>query len=660
MPLIAPILAAALVTSPKRAVAPDDVYRIAELTALEVSPDGKFIAYALERADRKEDSFRHELFVADADGKTARRVCHADDDCTDPKFSPDGKRFAYLSDASDETQIWVARIGEGRGRAITNTHEAIGDFDWSPDGARIVFEKDDPGSRRDGDTPWVITGTQILRDGEGFVDGRHRHLWIVDATGGAPRPLTSGPYDETTPRWSPRGDRIAFVSNRSPDPDATDDSDIWIVDASGGIPRRLTANPGPDVDPVWSHAGDRIAFVGVRRPNDPYQTTHLMVAPAEGGVACDLTGALDNWVAEDDPVGGATAQARIAWSADDAELFVPFSRRGANWIAALPSAGGAARELIGGAAVYGLVRLAPATRRLYFTTSTPTTLSELWTASQDGARARKIFGPNDAVWAELKLVAPQKLQATNASGDQIQAWLYPPVDFDPAKTYPLILYIHGGPQEFDGEFFDPGLENQLFPAMGWAVLRVNYRGSTSYGEAFSHVLWADWHSREFEDLMAALDAALAKYRWLDPNRLGVGGWSYGGIMTIWIAGHSDRFKVGVPERFDLDYLSCFGTDEWHAQYLSEFGTPWDNADRYRALSPVSSVAKIKTPLFLIADEKDGNCPPTQAMQLYQRLKLLDVPTELVIYPGEPHTMTVPSHYVDRLRRLVSWFGRYLN
>jgi dipeptidyl aminopeptidase/acylaminoacyl peptidase len=296
---------------------------------------------------------------------------------------------------------------------------------------------------------------------------------------------------------------------------------------------------------------------------------------------------------------------------------------------------------------------------LYFTVSTTTTLSELWTASEDGAGARKVFGPNDTTWEGLRLVAPEKIETKGAAGETIDAWLYPPIDFDPAKTYPMILYIHGGPQEFDGEYFDPGLENQLFPAMGWAVLRVNYRGSTSYGEAFCHALWANWQVREYEDLMAAVDTTLARHRWIDANRLGMGGWSYGGIMTVWIAGHTSRFKLGVPERFEVDYASCFGTDEWHTQYVTELGMPWENADRYRALSPISYVEKIKTPLFLIANEKDGNCPVTQAMQLYQRLKVLNVPTELVVYPGESHTMAVPSHYVDRLHRLVDWYQRYL-
>ena len=272
----------------------------------------------IERADKGEDSFRHELWLADAEGRNARRLCPKQTDCTDPKFSPDGKRLAYLSDADEVGQIWVARVAGGGKHAITSGKEGVSDFDWLPTEPSSSSSRR-PDARKGDEAPWVITGSQILRDGEGFDDGRHTHLWVVDASGGTPKALTSGSYDDATPRWSPKGDWIAFVSNRNPDPDVTDDTDIWLVSASGGPPRRLAANPGPDTDPVWSHAGDRIAFVGALRANDYYLTTHLMVAPVEGGAACDLTAALDNWVSLDDVVGGGS-RGGIAWSADDASL----------------------------------------------------------------------------------------------------------------------------------------------------------------------------------------------------------------------------------------------------------------------------------------------------------------------------------------------------
>jgi dipeptidyl aminopeptidase/acylaminoacyl peptidase len=680
--IVAVLALAAVAASPlPRAVFPDDVYRLQSVIALEISPDGRRIAYTIEIADRETDGFRDEVWIANAEGDDARRLCRAEDNCSSPKFSPDGSRLAYLSDRKNGTQIWVARSGRGSGEAVTDVDESIGAFDWSPDGTRIVFEKDDayvrkrppgataagtrgedadaPVEREDDSAPYVIRRTQIQMDGVGFLEDRYTHLWVVTIEGRKTRQITRGSQDDAAPRWSPKGDWIAFVSNRHTDPDVTDDTDIYLVRPEGGPIKLLASNPGPDEAPVWSHAGDRVAFVGAMQPNDYYQTTRLMVVPVEGGPACDLSGTFDNWVSRDNTAAGSSRAGRILWTEDDETLIVPFDRRGANWVAAIPSAGGEPKEILGGAKVHGLVRRARGSGRLYYTLSTPTTYSELWTSGADGSGAKALIRPNASLFATWKLSTPTRVLARNSANDAIDAWLYPPLDLDAAKRYPLVLYVHGGPQEYDGEFFDAGLENQIFPGKGWGVLRVNYRGSTSYGQAFSRVIRSDWHSREHEDLMAALDAAIAGHRWIDPERLGIGGWSYGGIMTIWAVGHTDRFKVGVPERFEVDYLSCFGTDQWHTQYVTEMGKPWENEQLYRNLSPGSYLTRIKTPLYLIANENDGNCPPTQAMQLYQRLKLMGINTELVIYPDEHHTMSLPSHYVDRLYRLVDWFGRHL-
>jgi dipeptidyl aminopeptidase/acylaminoacyl peptidase len=257
-------------------------------------------------------------------------------------------------------------------------------------------------------------------------------------------------------------------------------------------------------------------------------------------------------------------------------------------------------------------------------------------------------------------VAPERIVATNSAGDAVEAWLYPPLEPPADGKAPLVVYIHGGPQGFDGDYFDFDLENQLFAAAGWSVLRVNYRGSTSYGEAFSRAIWGDWHSREHEDLMAALDRAIELHPWIDADRLGIGGWSYGGIMTLWTVGHTDRFKVGVPERLSFDYLSAFGEDQWATWYLTELGDPTTNADLYRRLSPGTYLPNVRTPLYLISNENDYNCPLPQALQLYQRLKLMGQQTELVVYPGASHAMSRPSHLADRLRRLLDWFGRHLD
>jgi dipeptidyl aminopeptidase/acylaminoacyl peptidase len=288
-----------------------------------------------------------------------------------------------------------------------------------------------------------------------------------------------------------------------------------------------------------------------------------------------------------------------------------------------------------------------------------THLPEIHTMAADGSSLERLSHFNDAFLDSVSLSVPETIVARNGAGDDVESWLYPPLSLDPARKYPLILYIHGGPQEYDGDFFDTGLENQVFPGAGYAVLRVNYRGSTSYGERFCRAPWGDWHSREYEDLMAALDRALADRPWLDAGRLGIGGWSYGGIMTLWAVGHTDRFKVGVPERFSFDYRSTFGEDQWHTQSLEELGNPMTEDEKYRRLSPGTYLPNVKTPLYLIADQKDLNCPLPQVMQAYQRLRLMGQKTELVVYPDEPHSMGRTSHLVDRLERLLHWYGAHL-
>lgn len=641
-----------------RPMVPEDTYRIRAITEIEIAPDGRTVVYAIETADERADVYTHALWETTIDGGEPKRLTPEGLDAVRPRFSSDGRWIAFVGTEDAAPQLWVQRTGTKRARRVTSFEEGVAEFSWAPDGRRIVVTRTDAlPSGYDEDDPIVVTRTQIQRDGMGYLDDRRQHLWIVPLDGGPATRLTSGAWDAEQPAWAPDGKSIAFVANRAGDPDATDDTDIWVIRPDGSGLRPLASNPGPDENPTWSRRGDRLAFVGKRRPNDPYQISRLMVVPASGGTPSDLSGRLDTWVASDSLWAGGDL-ARIHWSPDDATLYTTFERRGATWLGAVPSVAGETREVLSGPFVVDLARLLPDGSGFVVARQDPTHPPELHIVRADGSAARRISRINDALLAGLRLSSPTKLAATNAEGQAIEAWLYPPVDLDRAKRYPLILYIHGGPQAFDGDYFAPGLEPQVFAGLGWAVLRVNYRGSTSYGEAFCRAPWGDWHRREHDDLMAALDEAL-KQPWIDPDRLGIGGWSYGGIQTIWAVAHTGRFRVGVPERFEIDYLSAFGQDQWFAQYLAEFGSPLDNEAAYRRISPGSYVGRIGTPLYLIANEADGNCPLPQAMQLYQRLKLLGIPTQLVVYPGEPHVLTRPRHAVDRLHRLAGWFGTHL-
>ncbi|MEO8503170.1 MAG: S9 family peptidase [Acidobacteriota bacterium] len=683
--------AAFAASTPPRGVVPADVLTYPSIAGLAVSPDGTQVVYVVEKSSPSGDGYVHQMFLLATDGKSpARSLSRADAFDDAPEFSPNGRYLAFLADDGRGTQLRVLRLGSKTSRVVTHFESGVGEFAWAPDSSRFAVSafagaaihkarergwrarhRREAGSRKpveprdyDESAPIVVDRSVPRRDGEGWLDHQHSQLWIVGRDGGIPRAVTDDGFDNVEPSWSPDGTWIAFTSNREPDPDLSDNTDIFLVRPDSRDLRRFAGGPGPDSEPTWSRHGDRLAWLSSPLPNDYYLNARLVVAALAGGDPVDLTTGMSVGLAED-WVQVSSSRARPIWSGDDATLYAPFERRGTSYLAALSSthAGEPVREISQGPSTLDFVRYnAGEHAGFVFARGDASHPSEVFALAEPRveslAQPRRLTSVHAKWLAGRVLSQPSRLLAKSRDGEPVESWLYPPLGVESGKRYPLIVYLHGGPEAFDGEYFDEGLENQIFPGAGFGVLRVNYRGSTSYGEAFSAAIRGDWHRREHDDIMAALDVAQLQ-PWVDNARLGIGGWSYGGIQTVWVLGHTDRFKAAAPERFEVDYLSAFGEDHWLAQYLAELGDPSAHEDLYRRLSPITYVQSIRTPLLLIAGEDDLNCPLPQALQLYARLKARQAPVELVVYPGESHTFARPDHLRNRLERLVRWFDSRL-
>ncbi len=703
------------------------------------SPDGRYLAFLSTReheievaaalAEEEEKRKRAEAGGGDGAGETGGEDAAGETSGGDGGASGDEDAGAAgngtgganggangdggADDAGDDEepkpQIWVfdLELG-GEPRQLTRRDEGVGEFDWSPEGTHLVFSSRDPtkeqkeylksirgqGKPKDDRGPHVIRRTSHKHDGTGYLDEVRTHLFVVDVRDRKERRLTSGPCDETSPRWSPDGRWIAFVSNRTGDPDNNRRNDLWLISPDGAEVRRLTLG---DVDvsaPRWSPDSRRLAFVSPLEPENEYLLTHVLcVEVADAEPVADLAACVgEGWSSiggtvpdqpEGDPVAGARrypvplrrtpfrvltegldrpASSRPVWLGPD-ELLVLMGDRGQTRLARTGLSGEPGFvfpvsdrmctlrdfDAAGGTVVLGVDR--PETGvDLY-------ALDSALLGREDVDRAvTRLTRFNEELLAERATAGQERVEFRNSEGETVEAIVVLPPGFDPAAgPAPLIVNIHGGPMSYDSPGFQ--FDDQYWAGLGYLVLKVNYRGSVSYGEDFCLVIRGDWGPREHDDIMSGVDE-LVRRGWADPDRLFCTGFSYGGIMTNWAVGHTDRFRAAASEHGLWDYVSCFGTDDCHLWWQDDLGVPWQNLERYRRMSPMSAVQRIKTPLLITAGEVDWRCPASQAEQLYLALKKRGVPTELILYQGERHAITKPKRAIDRIRRISAWFARY--
>jgi dipeptidyl aminopeptidase/acylaminoacyl peptidase len=658
--LAAPVLAQ---TPAQRKLTLDDLYRIRNVSEPQVSPEGSWVAYTVSAPDVAKDGSNSDVWMTSWDGRRSLRLTTSRSGEHTPRWSPDGKYLAFLSDRDDPhevDQVWLLNRSGGEAERLTELPGGVSDYAWSPDGTRLALIASDPDPDSSATTPdttqrtprpIVIDRFQFKEDETGYLDTGRDHLYLFDIAARKAELLTPGAYNEAAPAWSPDGRSVAFVSKRRADFDRTNNWDLYVIEARGGVsPRQLTTFEGPDMDPewesrppAWSPDGKYLAYVqGGPLKLIYYAGQKLAVVPVSGGSARVVTATLDRNVLSP------------AWSADGKSIFFLLEDERVTSVARVPAAGGVVETLTKGRRLVSDFSAGPE-GKIAVVASTPTAPPEVFAVEGGGLRA--LSRQNDRWLAGVQLAPVEEISFKSRDGTPINGFLVKPVGYQAGTRVPTVLRIHGGPvYQFSNEF---DFDWQLLASEGFAVVAANPRGSSGRGEKFSTAIWADWGNKDGQDVLAAVDYAVAQGV-ADSNRLGVGGWSYGGILTNQVIARDQRFKAAISGAGQSNALAGYGTDQYVREYEAELGTPWGNTDAWLRVSyPFLHADRIVTPTLFLCGERDFNVPLLNSEQMYQALRSLGRETELVIYPGQYHDIKKPSYRRDRLQRYLEWYGRHL-
>jgi dipeptidyl aminopeptidase/acylaminoacyl peptidase len=643
---------------------PEDVFALTGVADPRLHPDRNRVAYVVWWIDAEDKEYRSAIWLASLDGSSPpRRLTAGVKRDSQPRWSPDGTRLAFVSSRGEEKasgQIYVLPLEGGEAQKLTDLKEDPGEIAWSPDGTRIAFAarvRDDAYEEEDDRkrAPRRFRRVSYKLDNVGWTGDRRQHLFVVAADGsGEPTQLTDGDFEHGSPSWSPDGSELAFISARDDDWDLELVSDVYVTSADGaGEARKLTDAKGTVDSVVWSPDGADLAVVYTPGVLDFPHHSQVGVVPAGGGDIRILTAGLDRNCAPLPPVRSP------AW--DDGRLVFGLEDAGNVHLYAVAADGnGDAELLVGGEQAVTGFDVAPG--RLVHSASTSTTLSELFVGDE------RLTEVGDGFTGERGLTPPERFTARSADGTEVDCWIVRPAGLEAGKKYPTLLSIHGGPfSQYSTGFFD---EFQVYAGAGYAVVYSNPRGSSGYSEAWgrairgpSREVGPGWGTVDYEDLMAAVDTTIEQFEFVDPERLGVLGGSYGGYMTTWIVGHTKRFKAACSERAVNNLVSAYGSSDIFWAFAGMFGSfLYDDFDAWVARSPATFAGDIETPLLVMHSENDLRCAIEQAEHLFITLRLARKDTELVRFPVEGHELSrsgSPTHRVQRFEVILDWFDRYL-
>ena len=648
----------------RRGITPEDYFSFQFIGDPHLSPDGQTVAYVLTTIDQKKNRRESSIWLVPIDASAPPRRLSAEGfSSNSPRWSPDGKTLAIISTRNSDpaadpakSQIYLLPMTSGgEAIALTKLKNGVQSFQWSPDGTRIVAISSSgpsdaiaPADRKS--DVHHYSHIQYKFNDTGWYDDKRRHLWIITLPGGDAKQITDGQdWNDSDPQWSPDGTRIAFVSDRTGKAfDDSQNTDVWVIPAAGGALTKISDHAFDDDSPRWSPDGKQILFAG--QPDSRHQFPKLYVANSAGGSPSQLAvNGLDLIPTE------------LRWPMPSSAFFAAGVKGEIQLFRADPAARTFSAIISGPRAVHAFDINATAGKIVYLANDFQH-LDDLYVANLDGKGERQLTHLNTALWAQLDLQPVERLEYKSSDGWPVEGFFVKPMGWQPGIKYPMVLVIHGGPEGMFG--VDWYHEFQVYAAKGYAVFFCNPRGSTGYGEKFERGEINNWGVMDYQDVMAGLDAALKQYPWIDADKLGVTGGSYGGYLTNWIVSHTNRFKAAVTLRSVSNFISDEGTRDGaygHEEYFN--GILFDDFDQYWAASPLKYARNVKTPTLVLHSDFDFRVPIEQGEQWFRALQHYGVPSELVLFPRENHNLTrtgEPKHLVESLNWQLYWFDRYLN